>query len=141
MAQKEAVLEKIKCPYLEEAGVTEVCDFEDMFKRTPTKEDCCHCLAGLVEGRASDAEYWRGRYATLLEALQREASLLLQVLMALQEREYVTTTELSQLIHPHPKLGRLRKLLRLLPVKAVRVGRGYRWRILRVRSFRQSSRP
>jgi len=120
--------EKI-CPYLEEAGIAEECDFEDMFKRPPSDEDCRYCLAGLVEGSREDAKYWEERYGALMEALRTEGSLLLQMIAALKSHEHITTTELRLRISPHPKPRRLRKLLRLLPVEAVRVRGGYRWRL------------
>jgi len=119
------------CPYLKEADVLECCDFEDMFGRPPTDEDCRYCLASLAGRFRRESEWWEGRYKDLATTLQREGVRLLQLLNALQRHESLTTTKLRSLIRPHPEPHQLRKLLRLLPVESIRVGGGRRWRLVK----------
>jgi len=117
------VQERVLCPWLKEANpeAEEVCDFEDMFHRPPDKEDCLHCLAGMLDWAKDEAS----RYRDLASLVRRFVPRLPSLIEAL--RDGVSTSEAMRIV----KLSRpdVMALLHFMGAKAIKRGRGYRWRL------------
>jgi len=131
---KEVV--KLECPWLKEVGVKEICDFKEMFKRKARREDCLYCLASTVETSLSHARISERDLEELKSTLLRYPEKILILITTLKVRDRITTTELSKAARL--PFSDIIKLSQLLPVKAIRRAKGYRWTLSRRQSTKEA---